>query len=448
MNENGFTLQEFGESVFPVPGPQRSYGISFIAAILLALACIFAGDLWLRRTPSASSLDHFNVSGLYCLVIFVSIIAWRIRVILAATAISILLNLVAFRLSRPDIATTIDHMVGLVLQTVTGFLSYRIVLFQRNYQDEIQQALTRQRQLYLSERSAKEAERRALEESRLQAEQLKLTLQNERAARDERDYLRALAGEFQRHLLPPIPVRISDLCLGALYQPAIHEMHVGGDFYGVIDLGENRVGFFIGDVAGHGVAAAAYTAAVMATLRAFALEYPSEPLRAIERLNQTLTIDSVFDGFVSLFYGVYDSSDRTVRYINCGHEIPIVLSHNGEVRGLPSTGAVVGIFADSHFEERTETMMTGDAIVLLTDGITEARANGRGEFLQWERASAIANEYRHLLKTDSDVSSHGSQGLADIIFKLAQEHALSGEDGEGLTDDVALLVVHIHCPAE
>jgi serine phosphatase RsbU (regulator of sigma subunit) len=398
------------------PKPDRPAGPMFLVAIYVALAAIFALDLSFNHISSASPLERFNVSALYTLVIFLTIRLWRVPVVLTVTAASLLLNLIALRLSVTDSWTVLDHMVGLTLQSVTGFLTYRMVLIQCNYRDEYEATLARQRQLYLSERSARESEQHALEEARTRAVELTQTLRKEREARGQRDYLRELTGRFQQMLLPPVPQRISDLCLGALYQPAIHEMHVGGDFYGVIDLGENQVGLFIGDVAGHGVEAAAHSATVMATLRAYAIEHPSNPQTVIERLNRTLTLDSAFDGFVSLFYGVYNGRDKKLRFVNAGHELPILLRGDTIVEGLPSTGMVVGILTGSEYAMNEIELHPGDAIVLLTDGITEAR-NGNGTFLNWDEASRIAARHRYLLEEDTDLSSNGSKRLAESIFQ-------------------------------
>jgi serine phosphatase RsbU (regulator of sigma subunit) len=441
--------------------------------IVTALAILYVLDVKFST--------EINITSLYVVVIFLALSLKRVRWVLGVTIASLVLNMCALRWDElyPPVGWSPKFAVNHLLmaagaQVPAGILAYRSLVAQNSLNKTRAKTMNRQRVMYESERAARAAEQearqreqQALEDLRLHAEELTRIIESEREARrrenearmqareamGERDYLRSLTEDFQRTLLPKIPPVLADgqLLLGSLYQPAIQEMQMGGDFYDAMALPNAMVGLVIGDVAGHGVEAAALTAFVTTTLRAFATEDPLSPGRVLARVNRSLTLDQHFDAFVSVFYGVYDPITGNLRYANAGHEPPILLHSDDSYDALDSTGLVVGVDTTALYEEREFALAAGDTIILLTDGLTEAREAETRHMLGWNGVARLAIEQRHELNDHADLSLNGpSQAapaldLAHGLYQAAARYAGDGGGeigaGRGLTDDVALLVV-------
>jgi serine phosphatase RsbU (regulator of sigma subunit) len=439
--------------------PPHSTSRALKYAIVIGLLILFAFDL--------RDAADFNVTYFYVVLILAALRLQSVRWVLGVTVASVVLNLFAARWSyiyRPDFTMrlALGHVEWAAFaQVPAGLLSYQTIAWQRKLDRANKRALRRLRAMYERERAARTAEQdarrrelAAAAELRAHAAELSRTIESEREARrrerealTERDHLRWLTEKFQRTLLPTLPLEIAGewLSLKPFYQPAIQEMQMGGDFYDAIDMPNGMVGLVIGDVAGHGVEAAAQTALVTATLRAFATEDPLSPARVMARVNRALTLDHKFDVFVSVFYGVYDTETGMLRYANAGHEPPILIRDNGKCVGLESTGLVVGVEADVCFEESAVVLERGDCLVLITDGITEARNGGTGRMLGWPEAARIATRYREMVKRIPSRSIDGGQdtlGLAEALYREAVRFMGSGSSrARGLADDVALLTV-------
>ena len=120
-------------------------------------------------------------------------------------------------------------------------------------------------------------------------------------------------------------------------------MEVGGDFYDVIDFGDDKVGIVIGDVSGKGIRAAVHTAEAKYMLRAYAMIDP-DPAYVVSRLNFSLFSFTGDFTFITLFYGLVDTKAGVLTYANAGHETPIIV-HGRERRVTPvkATGPVLGM---------------------------------------------------------------------------------------------------------
>jgi serine phosphatase RsbU (regulator of sigma subunit) len=224
-------------------------------------------------------------------------------------------------------------------------------------------------------------------------------------------------------------------------------MQMGGDFYDAMTLPNGMVGLVIGDVAGHGVEAAAQTALVTTTLRAFATEDPLSPGRVLARVNRSLTLDRKFEGFVSVFYAVFNPETFVLRFSNAGHEPPILIRADGCYVPLQSTGLVVGVEADVAYGEREVTLACGDYVVMITDGITEARSPGSRAMFGWTGAAGVAVRYREMMRQLPRRSGDDRRveiDIAEAIYREALRFAGADEElGTGLSDDVALLTVAV-----
>ncbi len=178
---------------------------------------------------------------------------------------------------------------------------------------------------------------------------------------------------IQRSLLPANLPQIPQLELATHYQASTN---ASGDLYDFFELPGGRWGMLIADVSGHGTPAAV----VMAVVHALSHSLPGEAepaARVLEQLNQTLCARYTTDGatFVTAFYGVFDPATRTMRYSSAGHNPPLLLdAETGLVGRLQNAqGLPLGITNIAEFTEAVAPMDPGDALVMYTDGITEAR---------------------------------------------------------------------------
>ncbi|NUM33044.1 MAG: SpoIIE family protein phosphatase [Candidatus Brocadiae bacterium] len=164
----------------------------------------------------------------------------------------------------------------------------------------------------------------------------------------------------------------------------------GGDYYDYFELPGNKLGIAVGDVSGHGIGAAL----LMATARAFlkALACKSTNIKdVINELNRLLCKDMEGDKFITLFYAELDIKSLALRYVNAGHEAPILYQKGKKsFLQLESTGMPLGMMEDFEYEEEIEIQINpGDILVLSTDGITESMNPDKEQFGLERMASII-----------------------------------------------------------
>lgn len=235
---------------------------------------------------------------------------------------------------------------------------------------------------------------------------------------EQRELARRLAESFLRS--PPELVGYS---ISTAYQPAHPWERVGGDFFDFFEPEPGKLGVVLGDVCGHGVEAAAGTAVTRNTLRAYALEEP-DPGEAITRLNRALCSYTAEEPIlVTLFYAVLDLESGHVAYANAGHPPGFLVAERGKLSELTPTGGMLGVEAAWEWRSAGATLDGTGALILFTDGITEAR---RGELLFGEERAArcVAHEAK---RRDPDfagalceeVSAFSSSNLRDDVAVVA-----------------------------
>jgi len=178
-----------------------------------------------------------------------------------------------------------------------------------------------------------------------------------------------LAREVQARLMPRFlpPLQTLDYrgrCLQA--------RGVGGDFYDFLALNSGSTGFVLSDIAGKGIPAALLMASLQATLRsqwALVLDDLPQLLRSVNRLFYESTQSR---RFATLFLGVYDDSSRRLRYENCGHNPPLLVGPNGEVKRLTGTATVLGMMEQLDCSVTETRLQQDDVLVIYSDGVTEA----------------------------------------------------------------------------
>ena len=237
----------------------------------------------------------------------------------------------------------------------------------------------------------------------------------------------AIASEIQQAILPrvfpPFPDIASKIDIAASMTPA---KDVGGDFYDLFRIDDNRVGFVIADVSGKGIPAAIFMAVSRTLIRATGIRGGS-PADCITYSNRLLAQESVDCMFVTVFYGIIDVNTGAVTYCNAGHNPPYILKHKGDISPLPmSTDPMAGAIDGITYHEGTLKLEKGDALVMFTDGVTEAMSTANEEFGE-----------QRLEDTLEDVAMHNCQQMVEAI--KADVAAFAGEAEQ--SDDITVLAL-------
>ncbi|MEU6404239.1 GAF domain-containing SpoIIE family protein phosphatase [Streptomyces sp. NPDC046985] len=179
---------------------------------------------------------------------------------------------------------------------------------------------------------------------------------------------------LQRHLLPRALPRPAGVELSASYEVGDPSLDVGGDFYDAVIAGD-RISLFIGDVCGRGAEAAAFTALARYTLRTL-LEDGTPPDQALARLNRTLIGEGASRFVTALVVALTPAADGgwEAEIAGAGHPWPLVRYADGEVAETPARGLLLGVVSDADYTASRIRLAADDAIVLFTDGLTEARS--------------------------------------------------------------------------
>ena len=189
-----------------------------------------------------------------------------------------------------------------------------------------------------------------------------------------------IAVSLQEALQPALPRHVPGIDLAFFYKSALKESNVGGDFADAFTLERGCTALVVGDLSGKGLAAATQVATVRNMLRSVLYLQPTLQ-EAVTRLNDIVTRQGLLTGFVTLFIACYDATDRTLRYVSCGHEPGLVRrAATGQVEQLDPTGPIFGAAEGMRYEEKTVMLDMGDVLLLYTDGLTEAGPSRR-EFL-------------------------------------------------------------------
>jgi sigma-B regulation protein RsbU (phosphoserine phosphatase) len=195
---------------------------------------------------------------------------------------------------------------------------------------------------------------------------------------------------IQRGLLPAAMPQAAGVQLASSWQPA---NGVGGDCFDALAFG-GGVGLTIADVAGKGVPAALLMSNLQAAVRAFAQE-GAAPGSVCTSVNRLLCRNMASGRFVTFCYVRLDPAAQRLTYANAGHNPPLLIRADGRVDQLAPTGTVLGVFAESTYEQGDFHVGPGDRLILYTDGITEGRNTAGDEFGE-DRLAETAARHRTL----------------------------------------------------
>ncbi|BDI30465.1 hypothetical protein CCAX7_25160 [Capsulimonas corticalis] len=180
-----------------------------------------------------------------------------------------------------------------------------------------------------------------------------------------------IAVHLQDALQPAIPKHVLGLDIGSFTRAALNEASVGGDFMDVFALDKELYAIVIGDVSGKGLAAAQQLALIRNSLRTTLYLYRA-PAQAATALNSIVTAHDLLIGFVTAWIGVYDASTGQIVFCSCGHEPALIRRAAGSVEALEMMSTPLGVAENAEYEEQSVTLAAGDALLLYTDGISEA----------------------------------------------------------------------------
>lgn len=200
------------------------------------------------------------------------------------------------------------------------------------------------------------------------------------AQRSRAESERQLANLLQQVIMPVEPVRVprsAGLQIAARYRPASPGAGVGGDWYGIFPLPDSRLLLNVGDIAGHGFAAATAMAQLFHALHGLALT-GADSAKLLRWLNAVTCSLPTFT-IASACLALYDPADRRLRIANAGHPSP-VLVRGGEARTVPRpAGTMLGVDANGEYDEVAIVLEPGDVLLLYTDGLIERRRHSPDE---------------------------------------------------------------------
>ncbi len=251
----------------------------------------------------------------------------------------------------------------------------------------------------------------------------------EQAMQENRAQLLA-AQRIQQRLLPSTPPDLPGFDVaGALYPAEF----AAGDYFDYFTLPNGSLGVVIGDVSGHGFGPALLMATTHALLRSLA-NHHTEVGEILGIVNSILTSETEEDRFVTLLLACFDPHGRSLVYANAGHPTGYVLDPSGQVKArLESTAIPLGILPGTEFPAAGPVALDpGDMVLLLTDGILEARSSQDALF-DAERTLQVVRDHR--TKTAAEITKSLCRAVREF----------SG--GEKLTDDVTAVVIKIESTA-
>lgn len=232
------------------------------------------------------------------------------------------------------------------------------------------------------------------------------------------------AKNIMQKIMPSVLPKTKELQYGVSHIPL---EQVGGDFYDVTQMDEFQYSILIADISGHGLSAAVLAAMSHMVLKNFEPEIKQSPSLFLTTLNHML-FGKLAGNFLTAFYGIIDLKNNTIRCANAGHHPPFLLEkETSSVTQLDVKGKILGLIPDLFYEEKTFPFVTGNRLVLFTDGITEHMSKDHNKRYNDELfQKAIING----IKVDA-------QNSADNLIQSAKDYVGSND----FADDVTVLLV-------
>ena len=229
------------------------------------------------------------------------------------------------------------------------------------------------------------------------------------------------AAEIQRQFLPAAAPSVDGADFAGYNAPC---RTVGGDYYDFFPYPNGRVALALGDVSGKGMPASLIMMGLQARVQVLASE-PQDLGVVVTRLNKTTCAHCPSNKFITFFLCVLDPATGEFSYCNAGHNPPFVLRNRGEVVLPQGGGPPLGILPQATYQEYRARLEPGEALVIFSDGVTDATNPGEEEFGE-ERFAQILLAHR----------THSAQAVVDaVVAALAAWSA-----GAPPADDITLIV--------
>jgi len=414
-------------------------GVLVVAPFLLSIPLFWEGRRWsastwleagvilLVTTAVSIAAARSDLAILFLILPVVGWASWRLQLRGAAPAALVASLVATWSATQPvgpfEGHTRLEQMFTLqafnACVALTSFLFASLVSQRMKAAEALAVAATELEQR-VAERTAElsAVNHQLLQEIRDRSEAQHQLSQEEARSRREHQ----IAETLQRSLLPERIPRMPGVALAARYVPATSDVQVGGDWYDIVQLRGGLIGLAIGDVAGHGLPAAATMGQLRMALRAYALQdpTPASVMRGVHQLVSQLPLPEM----ATLLYLLYDPTTRELRYTNAGH--PPALVFDGSTTYLGGAlGPPIGVTPDPSYTEATFELSPGSTLLLFTDGLVE------------RRGTSIADGLGRL----SELAATGPPASAEDLEALCDRLLSALIDTGHVADDVALVVM-------
>lgn len=242
------------------------------------------------------------------------------------------------------------------------------------------------------------------------------------------------AEKMQRNLLPKTALCLQGLKVNWLFHPS---QHVSGDIFNFFNLDDQHIGFYLIDVAGHGIASAMQSFTLSRVLLSdlknhnsynLTLETIASPTAVVEKLNRQFQTDSENILYFTMVYGVADTQRKCFDLCVAGHPYPLYVAKDQGIFQIDSSGLPVGIIPDVHYKVSSLEYQSGDRLFLYSDCITEC-FTPEGEMFGCKRLMAFVDQHR---------GASVEQLIANLDVQLRDWTQKTTFD-----DDISLLVLEI-----
>jgi sigma-B regulation protein RsbU (phosphoserine phosphatase) len=229
------------------------------------------------------------------------------------------------------------------------------------------------------------------------------------------------AAEIQQRFLPAVAPSVRGLDVAGHNAPC---RTVGGDYYDFFPYGSSRIAMVLGDVSGKGMPASLLMMGLQARVQVL-IEEPKSLADVMTRLNRITSANCPSNRFITLFFCILDGDTGDLTFCNAGHNPPLIIRADGSYEQLKGGGPVLGILPFIEYQEYHEQLAEGDALVIYSDGVTEAN-NPAGDEFEIEGLSEAVIRDRHLSAT--------------TIVSLINKALVTYTAGAPPSDDITLIV--------
>ncbi len=251
------------------------------------------------------------------------------------------------------------------------------------------------------------------------------------AARDKLTSIRnelSIADKMQQSILPRIFPKGQNFKLAGTMLPA---RNVGGDFFDIINCGDNKFGIVIADVSDKGVPAAMFMMSSRTLMKGSAIGN-KDPADVLQEVNSLLIDDNETGMFVTVFYCVVNPNNGRITFSNGGHNPPLVVKPDGSSMFLSTeSGVALGMFGDIDFKTQNYTLQPNERVVFYTDGVTEA--------MNAEDNLFGNNRLKEVVKNNRDLNiEYFNQAIVNAVNEFSH--------GVPQTDDITCISLHYDGP--